>query len=136
MKCGILSKLTIGPCLAANGNSIDAGYKETQSIFLKADVPVQDVLLVPAQDDGVAVSEFGNYLKVTTMKTQKFVSHDLAGTRYLRVKNNNEPEDRVPTFVSERICCVPSPATPMDRMADVVPLDAGESDTEVASDFS
>ena len=40
------------------------------------------------------------------------------------------------TFVFERICCVSPPASGMDRVADTVVLDAGGSDTEVASDLS
>ena len=39
------------------------------------------------------------------------------------------------TFVFKRIFCVPPPASPMDRVADTVAVDAGESATEVASDF-
>ena len=37
-KCVILSSLTVGPCSAANGNSIAARYREARSPPLKADV--------------------------------------------------------------------------------------------------
>ena len=36
-RCGILSMLTAGSCSAAHGNSIATRYKETCSLFLKAD---------------------------------------------------------------------------------------------------
>ena len=39
------------------------------------------------------------------------------------------------TFVFKRIYCVPPPASPMDRVADTMAVDAGECDTEIASDF-
>ena len=37
-KCGILSKPTVGPCSAANGNGIATRYKAARSLLLKVDV--------------------------------------------------------------------------------------------------
>ena len=39
------------------------------------------------------------------------------------------------TFVFKRTHCVPPPASLMDRVVFAVAVDAGASDTEVASDF-
>ena len=46
MKCGILSRLTVGPCSATTGNSIATRYKETRSPSLKADDHKIRVLLM------------------------------------------------------------------------------------------
>ena len=40
-----LSRLTVGPCSAANANNIATRYKETRSLSLKVDV--HKILLLP-----------------------------------------------------------------------------------------
>ena len=69
MKCGIVLKLTVGLCLAANGNSIVTRFKKTRSLSLKAvDHKILVLLMLGLYGIMVLIQKFTRYIVCRTLR--------------------------------------------------------------------